>query len=276
MKYLLYASLVFTTTFATAEPKAALPEKHFTFLENYCLDCHDTDTQKGKIDLERLSFNLGSIESAEMWQKVLNTLNSGEMPPEKKEQPVPAEKETFLADLSQQLVIARKLLADTGGEITMRRLNRREYENTIEALLGTLGGALRELAGVDAHDDAVNGRAGRRESSGALRLILDHITRRSRLDNAVCDRDRVDAMAVLPLVKAAASRLMTWDVVLDEEEAELWLRRLRQKADHWTRLEGRNVTELCRVRHRERLDRRHAGSVRNHRRLSEIVALHVA
>ena len=53
-------------------------------------------------------------------------MNSGEMPPEDEKQPSPAEKEAFLADLSRQLVIARKLLADTGGEITMRRLNRRE------------------------------------------------------------------------------------------------------------------------------------------------------
>lgn len=57
---------------------------------------------------------------------MLNALNSGEMPPEDEKQPSPAEKEAFLADLSRQLVIARKLLADTGGEITMRRLNRRE------------------------------------------------------------------------------------------------------------------------------------------------------
>ena len=34
------------------------------------------------------------------------------------------------------MVLARKSLSDTGGEITMRRLNRREYQNTIEHLLG--------------------------------------------------------------------------------------------------------------------------------------------
>lgn len=122
--------------YAAEEIRAELPEKHFTFLDKYCLECHDSLTEKGGIDLEALSFDLGTMESAETWQKVLNTLNSGEMPPEDKPQPEFEEKAGLLDDLSGQLVTARKLLSDTGGEITMRRLNRREYENTIKDLLG--------------------------------------------------------------------------------------------------------------------------------------------
>lgn len=38
--------------------------------------------------------------------------------------------------LSNTMVAARKLLGDTGGVITMRRLNRREYIHTIRGLLG--------------------------------------------------------------------------------------------------------------------------------------------
>lgn len=34
------------------------------------------------------------------------------------------------------MVTARKLLADQGGRIAMRRLNRREYANTLRDLLG--------------------------------------------------------------------------------------------------------------------------------------------
>ena len=34
------------------------------------------------------------------------------------------------------MVTARRALSDSGGKITMRRLNRREYQNTIEHLLG--------------------------------------------------------------------------------------------------------------------------------------------
>ena len=61
-------------------------------------------------------------------------MNSGEMPPKKKSQPKNAEKADFLDDLAQTMVLARKKLSDSGGKITMRRLNRREYRNTIEYL----------------------------------------------------------------------------------------------------------------------------------------------
>jgi len=121
---------------AAGEPSAAMPKKHLKLFASYCLDCHDNDTEKGSVNLETLPFELNSLPAAELWQKVLNAMNSGEMPPIKKAQPTAAEKTAFLADLSKQLVVARKILSDTGGVITMRRLNRREYRNSISSLLG--------------------------------------------------------------------------------------------------------------------------------------------
>ena len=119
-----------------AKPKVAFPEKHATFLDTYCMDCHDADTEKGSVNLEALSFKIETIEQAENWQKVLHVLNSGEMPPEKKKQPDQVEKADFLDDLALTMVNARKVLSDSGGKITMRRLNKRDYQNSIESLLG--------------------------------------------------------------------------------------------------------------------------------------------
>ena len=135
--WLILAGFIAASGVAQAvDPEARFPKKHFDFFEAYCLDCHDSDTQKGKVDLEALSFNVTSIEQAELWQKVLDAMNAGEMPPEKKPQPKNAEKADFLEDLAQTMVLARKKLSDSGGQITMRRLNRREYQNTIESLTG--------------------------------------------------------------------------------------------------------------------------------------------
>lgn len=118
-------------------PRAIMPKQHQAVFDKYCMDCHDADTEKGKVNLEDLSFDIGKdIPTAERWSKILNAINSGEMPPEKKEQISGAEKTAFLEDLSMQMVTARKILSDTGGVITLRRLNRREYGNTLEALLG--------------------------------------------------------------------------------------------------------------------------------------------
>ncbi len=126
--------LYFRVEAAAAE--AQLPEKHREFFKAHCLDCHDSETREGKVDLEELPFNISTLEQAETWQKVLNALNSGEMPPEDSPQPGNLDKANFLDDLAQTMVTARQVLSDSGGKITMRRLNRREYRNTIERLTG--------------------------------------------------------------------------------------------------------------------------------------------
>lgn len=113
-----------------------MPEKHRVFLKKHCLECHDAETQEGKMNLEDLSFQITTIQDAERWQKVLNSLNAGAMPPEDEPQPENSSKADFLDDLARTMVTARSVLSDSGGTVAMRRLNQREYRNTIRALLG--------------------------------------------------------------------------------------------------------------------------------------------
>ena len=118
------------------DPQAIVPEKHLDLMYDHCIDCHNADTQKGKVNLEDLPLEVNTLQHAELWQKVLDVMNSGEMPPENKRQPEKVAKADFLEDLAKTMVLARKKLSDSGGQITMRRLNRREYHNTIESLTG--------------------------------------------------------------------------------------------------------------------------------------------
>jgi hypothetical protein len=136
-------SILLTTLVATfariqaAEPPhAAFDEKHRVFFSENCNKCHNAEKQKGKVRLDDIPFTLDTIERADLWQKVLNAINSGDMPPEDEKQPDPAAKTEFLDSLSQTLVAARTRLSDSGGNSVMRRLNRREYKNTIRELLG--------------------------------------------------------------------------------------------------------------------------------------------
>ncbi len=116
--------------------RAAMPASHRQLLERHCFGCHDADTQEGSVRLDDLPLAIADVQTAERWQKVLNVLNAGEMPPEAEPQPDPAAKADFLDALSNVMVAARKSLTDTGGTIVMRRLNRREYSNTLRELLG--------------------------------------------------------------------------------------------------------------------------------------------
>jgi hypothetical protein len=119
----------------SAATHGQMPESQRAYFENYCFSCHNADKQKGKVRLDDLPFTLSNVQTAERWQKVLAVTNAGEMPPAEEKQPKPGEKTEFLEALSKQMVVARKALSDTGGQITMRRLNRREYVNTMRDLL---------------------------------------------------------------------------------------------------------------------------------------------
>jgi len=119
-----------------AAPEARIDEKHRGFLKEYCVECHNADKQKGKLRLDDIALKLDTVQLADRWQKILNQINSGEMPPGDSKQPASTSKADFLEMLSDTLVTARKTLGDTNGQISMRRLNRREYKNTLRDLLG--------------------------------------------------------------------------------------------------------------------------------------------
>ncbi len=111
-------------------------ERHRALLHENCESCHGAEKQKGKFRVDDLSLAVTDVQTAERWQKILDALNSGEMPPEKEKQPGKREKADFLDDLSQVMVAARRSLSDQHGLITLRRLNQREYKNTLRVLLG--------------------------------------------------------------------------------------------------------------------------------------------
>ena len=137
LRLLVLGGLISVAEIGAAEtPPARLDEKQREFFKSYCVECHNAEKQEGKLRLDDIAFVIGSIELADRWQKILNQLNAGEMPPENAKQPERGAKTEFLDALSRTLVTARQSLGDVRGKITMRRLNRREYKNTIRDLLG--------------------------------------------------------------------------------------------------------------------------------------------
>ena len=121
---------------AETDAPVALNERHKSLLHEYCLKCHNAEKPEGKFRVDTLPFEITDNESAERWQKVLNALNSGSMPPADETQPANRAKTDFLDDLTIVMTDVRRNLRDQRGVITMRRLNRREYGNTLRELLG--------------------------------------------------------------------------------------------------------------------------------------------
>lgn len=203
---LLFVAL--TMRVGAALPPAALDAKHRSFFKEYCLECHNEEKQKGKLRLDNLAFSLDSVQSADLWQKVLNTLNTGDMPPEDQKQPPPDLKADLLDDLARTLVEARSKLSDSRGEITMRRLNRREYKNTLRELLGVE---------VDVRDLPADGAAGAMDTVGSsLFMSSDQFEQYLALGRKALDEHFARYSPVLQTYK---KHVETEDAALKEVES---------------------------------------------------------
>jgi len=131
-----YVTMFLLPVMAQDTAQVAMNLRHRVLLESHCFKCHNANKQEGQVRLDDLPFTITNTEIAERWQKILNVLNAGEMPPEDNT-PLPAQAKTdFLDDLANLMVTARKKLSDQSGAITLRRLNRREYANSLRDLLG--------------------------------------------------------------------------------------------------------------------------------------------
>ncbi len=106
------------------------------FLSTYCVRCHGAEKQKGSQRFDTLPRSIADAAVAQRWQDVLDALNLSEMPPPEEKQPSKLELADVLETLTTNLALARRRLVDSGGDIVVRRLNRREYAETIRHLFG--------------------------------------------------------------------------------------------------------------------------------------------
>ena len=107
-----------------------------TFVNKYCTDCHGTKKKKASVSFANADFNFEKHASVYFWQDTLDVLNVGEMPPEDEKQPSREELKNVIGEITEKLQSARKRLEATGGIISMRHLNRREYAGSMKDLFG--------------------------------------------------------------------------------------------------------------------------------------------
>ena len=104
------------------------------FLEDHCYDCHADGMDKGGLDFDKLGRKLSDPAAFAKWEMVFDRVRKGEMPPEKvKTRPSGKEKAHLEKVLGSSLNEAHQIVKGT----VLRRLNRREYQNTLNDLFGT-------------------------------------------------------------------------------------------------------------------------------------------
>lgn len=76
------------------------------FVEARCLNCHDSETAKGEIVLDAFEPDLTRYATASLWNRVLDQVAFGEMPPKNKKQPTGEERAAFVMALESALTKA--------------------------------------------------------------------------------------------------------------------------------------------------------------------------
>ena len=146
------------------------PTKLAGFFETHCVDCHDSDTSEGGLDLVSLKWSPHDSDNFRRWVRILDKVDRGEMPPSSEDRPDEESQARFHRVLGQRLQDVSLYRQNQRGRVVYRRLNRVEYANTLHDLLG-VDTALRELLPADGTEHGFD------NVGEALNLSVAHLER---------------------------------------------------------------------------------------------------
>ena len=107
-----------------------------TFLTTFCFQCHGEQPDEGLHSLSGLNDLSKDSGSREHWEKVFRQVKSRAMPPIDAAQPTEEERKTVVQALDEMLSWVDPNTMPDPGHVTVRRLNRQEYDNTVRDLFG--------------------------------------------------------------------------------------------------------------------------------------------
>ena len=120
---------------AAAKSPVTFEKNVAPLLDQYCFSCHGNGKHKGDVILDQYRDEASGLADVKLWTKVREKVQNGEMPPEKKPQPTPRERELLLRWIEEKVFKCDCDHPDP-GRVTIRRLNRVEYNNTVRDLIG--------------------------------------------------------------------------------------------------------------------------------------------
>lgn len=123
------------------------------FLKSHCVVCHSGDDAEGGVDFDRFDTSANVQENYEFWEKVARLVVEHQMPPVDETQPTANEISALSTAVQHELMTFDCTSAKHPGRVTIRRLNKSEYNNTIRDLIGLQ----LQLADDFPSDDVANG-----------------------------------------------------------------------------------------------------------------------
>lgn len=118
------------------EAEAQLNETVMPVLREYCWDCHGDTEAKGGVNFDAHTNLMAVLRDRGTWERVIQTVSSGEMPPKKRKAQPDTEVRTHLVGWIERTLFPIDPSRPDPGRVTLRRLNRVEYNNTVRDLFG--------------------------------------------------------------------------------------------------------------------------------------------
>lgn len=106
------------------------------FLAKNCFMCHNDKLKTASVDFTQYKTNEQADAAPELWEKALDKLRQGAMPPAGLPRPKQADINVVMQWMDAAIARANANAKPDPGHITAHRLNRVEYDNTVRDLLG--------------------------------------------------------------------------------------------------------------------------------------------
>jgi hypothetical protein len=106
------------------------------FLKKYCFDCHEGDQAEGGVSMASYAEVTAKNTDRVHWQKILRQLQGKVMPPKDSPQPDESQRKNIMVWIESFALMPDCSKGERPGRVTLRRLNRAEYNNTIRDLFG--------------------------------------------------------------------------------------------------------------------------------------------
>jgi hypothetical protein len=119
----------------TPRPTSGFNKEIRPLLEKYCWDCHGDGMEKGNVSFDSFKTDAEAVTNRDLWSRALKNTRAGLMPPAKKPRPSTEEQQKLEAWIKYDVFGIDAKNPDP-GRVTIRRLNRVEYRNTIRDLMG--------------------------------------------------------------------------------------------------------------------------------------------
>lgn len=133
-------AILIASTLAVLPLGAGEPPVRFSdvapLVTRYCAECHGESEPMAGVALTKYSDQAAVLADRATWRRVVKIVRFGAMPPRDAQQPTNDERDRLVTTLQTLLDHMDCTQPRDPGRVTLRRLNRNEYDNTVRDLLG--------------------------------------------------------------------------------------------------------------------------------------------